>query len=64
MKTYNVKPTIPKTEEEPRDLIMEYIRKDAEKDLRVIERDVQEPPFYMTLFMFMRNLAGNLKFWK
>eukprot|EP00795_Rhopilema_esculentum_P006418 gene6418-11859_t len=64
MKTHNVQPTIPKTEAEPRDLIMENIRKDAEKDLSVIEAGVQEPPFYMTLFMFMRNLAGNLKFWK
>ena len=63
MKSYNVPPTIPKTEKDTRDMIMENLKRDAEVQPDVVESQDQ-PPFYMTAFIFVRNLAENLKFWK
>ena len=63
MKTYNVPPTIPKVERDSRDIIMDQIKQDAEKQSFVLEMK-EQPPFYMTALVFVRNLAENLKFWK
>ena len=63
MKTHNIPPTIPKTEKDSRDIIMEKIKLDAGKQTSLVEGNGQ-PPFYMTALVFVRNLAENLKFWK
>jgi len=63
MKTYNVPPTIPKVERDSRDVIMDQIKQDAEKQTFALEMK-EQPPFYMTALVFVRNLAESLKFWK
>ena len=63
MKTYNVPATIPKTEKDTRDVIMEKIKQDAE----ILPEEVEsrgQAPLYMTAMIYVRNLAENLKFWK
>lgn len=63
MRTYGVQPTIPKAEKDPRDVIMERIKQDAELQPVTME-DKSEAPFYFTILVYIRNLAMNLRFWK
>lgn len=64
MQTMNVKPTIPKTEPDPRDIIMQNIAKDAEALLPVTDSVATAPPIYLTFAFYARNMLENLKFWK
>ncbi len=67
MKIMNVKPTIPKTEKDARDIIMEEIKKDAlsqKSSTAAVTELSEKPPLYMTMTFYARNLVENLKFWK
>eukprot|EP00794_Sanderia_malayensis_P009586 gene9586-10573_t len=65
MKTMDVKPTIPKTEPDVRDVIMAEIKKDALTQPSSVETKLSEtPPLYMTMAFYLRNTLESLKFWK